>query len=66
MSVSNPLITPIQNGTTCVDMEIVLQNACMCVLNDIVDVKQLLDKTLASFIRSGLQTLYYTSFVKFR
>ena len=28
-----------------------LQNGCMCVLKDIVNVKQLLDKILTSFIR---------------
>ena len=49
MSVSNPLVTPFHNGTTCVNMVKFLQNGCMCVLKDIVDVKQLLDKN--SFIR---------------
>ena len=48
MSVSNPLV--IHNGTTCVNMVNVLQNGCMCVLKDMVDVKQLLDKNL-NFIR---------------
>ena len=28
-----------------------LQNGCMCVLKDIIDVKQLLNKNLTSFIR---------------
>ena len=51
LSVSNPLVTPVHNGTTCVNMVIFLQNGCMCVLKDIVDVKQLLDKNLTSFIR---------------
>ena len=45
MSVSNPLVTPIHNGTTCVNMVNFLQNGCVCVLKIIVDVKQLLDKT---------------------
>ena len=65
MSVSNPLVTPIHNGTTCVNMIIFLQNGSMCVLKDIVDVKQLLNKNLTSFIRLGIQASYYTSFVKF-
>ena len=65
ISESNPLVTPIQNGTTCVNMVIFLQNGCMCVLKDTVDVKQLLDKNLTSFIRGGIQASYYTSFVKF-
>ena len=53
MSVSNPLVTPIHNGTTCVNIAIFffLQNRCMRVLKDIVDVKQLLDKNLTGFIR---------------
>ena len=46
MSVSNPLVTPIHNGTTCVNMVIILQNGCMCVLKLLVDVKQHLDKNL--------------------
>ena len=50
MSVSNALVTPIHNGSTCVNMVIVLQNGCMCVLKDIVDVKQLLDTNLTSVI----------------
>ena len=41
MSVSNPLVTPIHNKTTCVNMVKFLQNGCMCVLKDIVDVKKL-------------------------
>ena len=45
MSESNPLVTPINNGTTCVNMIDSLQNRCMCVLNDILDVKQFLIKT---------------------
>ena len=45
MSVSNPLVTPIHNGTTCFNMVIFLQNGCMCVFKDIVEVKQFLDKT---------------------
>ena len=40
-SVSYPLaVTPIHNGTTCVNMVNVLQNGYRCVLKDIVDVKQ--------------------------
>ena len=45
VSVSNPLVTPIHNGPTCVNMVIFLQNGCMCVLKDIADVKQLWIKT---------------------
>ena len=37
ISVSNPLVTPIHNGTTCVSMVHFLQNGCMCVLKDIVE-----------------------------
>ena len=37
MLVSNPLVTPIYNGTTCISMVNVLQNGCICVLKDIVD-----------------------------
>ena len=48
---SNPLVTPIHNGTICVSMVNYLQNGCMCVLKDIINVKQLLDKNLTSFIR---------------
>ena len=44
MSLSNPRVTPFLNGTTCVNIVISLQNECTCVLKDIVDVKQLLDK----------------------
>ena len=51
MSVSNPLVTPIYNGTTCVNMVTFLQNWCKCVLKDTVEVKQFLDKNLTSFIR---------------
>ena len=51
MSVSTPLVTPIHDGTTCANMVIFLQNGCMCVLKDIVDVKQHLDKNLTSFSR---------------
>ena len=65
MSVSNPHVTPIHNGTTLVNMVIFLQNGCMYVLKDIFDGKQLLDKNLTSFIRDGMQASYYTSFVKF-
>ena len=61
MSISNASVTPIHNGTTCVDMINVMQNECMCVLKDIVDVKQRLDKDLTSFIRRGIQASYYTS-----
>ena len=52
MTVSNPLVTPIHNGTTyrC-QHGIFSQNVCMCALKDIVDVKQLLDKNLTSSIR---------------
>ena len=46
-----PLVTPIHNATACVNMVNFLQNGCMCVLKDIVDVKQLLDENLTSFIR---------------
>ena len=48
MSVSNPPVAPIHNGTTPVNMVIFLQNGCMCVLKDIiiVDVKQFLDRNL--------------------
>ena len=45
MSVSNPLVTPIHNGTICVNMLIFLQNGCMCALKDIVDVKVLLGES---------------------
>ena len=48
MSVSNPLVTLIHNGTTCVNMVIILQNGCMCVLKLLVDVKQHLDKNLTN------------------
>ena len=52
MSVSNPLVTPIHDGTTCINMVFFfLQNGCMCVLKDIVVVKQLLDKNLTTVIR---------------
>ena len=54
MSVSNPHVTPIHNGTTYVNMVNFLQNVCfcMCVLKDNVDVKQFLDKkNLSSFIK---------------
>ena len=51
LSVSNPLVTHIHNETTSVNMVIFLQNGCMCVLKDIVNVKQILDKNLTSFIR---------------
>ena len=40
MSVSNPLL-PNHNGTNSVNMVNFLQNECMCVLKNIVDVKQL-------------------------
>ena len=43
MSVSNSLVTPIHNGATCVNMVNFFQNRCICVLKDIVDVKQFLD-----------------------
>ena len=39
MSVSNPLVTSIHKGTTCVNMIMYLQNWSMCVLKDIVVVK---------------------------
>ena len=51
MSVSNPLVTPIHNGSTCVNMVNFLQNECMYVLKVIVGVKQLLDNSLTSGIR---------------
>ena len=44
MSVSNSLVTPNHNETTCVDMVIFLQNGCICIFEIIVDVKQLWDK----------------------
>ena len=50
MSVSNPLVTTIHNGTTCVSM-VFFQHGCICVLKDVVDVKQFLDKNLTNFIR---------------
>ena len=65
MPVSKPLVTPFPNGTVCVNMVNVLQNGCMCVLKDITDVKQFLDKNLTSFIRRGIQASLCTSFVKF-
>ena len=52
MSLSNPLVTLIHNGTTCVKMVNCLQGECMYMfLKDIIDVKQLLDKNLTSFIK---------------
>ena len=51
MLVSNRLATPIHNVTTCVNKVNVLQNGCIYVLKDFVDVKQLLDKNLTNFIR---------------
>ena len=51
VSVSNPLVTPTHNGTTCVNMVILLLNGCMCVLKDFVDVKHILDKNLTILIR---------------
>ena len=52
MSVSNPLVTPFHNGTTCVNMVIFFADGCICVLKDIVDVKQFLNKkNLTSYIR---------------
>ena len=39
MSGRHLLVTPIHNRTTGVNMVIFLQNGCMCVLKDIVDVK---------------------------
>ena len=50
ISVSHPLVTPIHNENTCVNMVNVLQNGCMCILKDIIDVKQRLDKTFTCFI----------------
>ena len=44
MSVSNPFVKPIHTGTAYVNMVNFLQNGYVCVLKDIVDVKQLLDK----------------------
>ena len=60
MSVSNPPVTPIHNGITCVNMVNLLQNGCMCVLKDIVDVKQLLDTISYQFCQILLETLYRT------
>ena len=51
MSVSHPLVTRIHNGTTCVHILNFCQNGCTCVLKDIVDVKQVLDKNMTSFLR---------------
>ena len=51
VSVSNPLATSIHNGTTCVNVVILLRNGCMYVLKDIVDVKHILDKNLTILIR---------------
>ena len=48
---SNPLVTPIHNETTCAKMVIFLQNRCMRVLKDIVDKKQVFNENLTSFIR---------------
>ena len=42
-----------------------LQNGCMCVLKDIVNVKQVLDYNLTSIIKRGVQVSYDTSFGKF-
>ena len=50
MSVSNPLVTTIHNRTTCVNMVNFLQNGCMCVLKDLVDVKQFFDTNLTSLL----------------
>ena len=46
MSVSNPLVTPIHNGTTCINMVKFLQNGCMHVLKDSVDMKERFYKNL--------------------
>ena len=51
ISVSDPLVTPVHNGTTCPNMVIFWQNGRMCVLKDVVDVKQFLDKNFTSVIR---------------
>ena len=59
MSVSNPPVTLIHNGITCVNMIMFLQNGCMCVLKDIVDVKQVLDRNLTSFIRVRRTSIIY-------
>ena len=48
MSVGNTLV--IHNGTICVNMVFFLQNGYMCVLKDIVHMKQFWDKKLAHFI----------------
>ena len=52
MSVKNPLVTPIYNGSACVHMVFFfLQKENMCVLKDIVHGKIFLDETLTSFNR---------------
>ena len=51
MSMSNPLVTLIHNRTICVNMVNVFAERVRCVLKDIVNVKQLLDKNLTSFNR---------------
>ena len=38
MSVNNPLVTPIHNGTTCVNIVIIAEWVCVCVLKNIIDV----------------------------
>ena len=52
MSVSNPLVTPIHNGTIGVNVVFFFcKNRCMCVLKDIDECEPFLDKNLTSFIR---------------
>ena len=65
MSASNPLVSRIHNGTTCVNMVILFAEWMHACLKGIVDVKHLFDKNLASFIRRVIPTSYSTSFVKF-
>ena len=61
MSVSNPLVTPIHNGTTCFNIVNVLQNGCIWVLKDIVDVKQLLEKKLQALLEEATSLPYYNN-----
>ena len=58
MSVSNTLVKPICNRTTVIKI-VFLHSACTCVLKDIVDLTQLLDKNLISYkVRHISITLY--------
>ena len=64
VSANDPLVIPIHNGTLCYMVNF-SRNGCMCVLKDIVDAKQFLDKNLTGFIRCSIRASYYTSFAKF-